>query len=164
MPFLKRFYDTSLNLSDNYWFHEKAFISRKKNSGKVVVSSIVMLHTFTCCCIYTFVIKNEAGPIVARIFNLFQNGTGEIDLELFRTGLPEEMWYLDQKFTLGVFMLVIIMPLSLLRSVKHLGWTSMIAIISIIFFVATVISRQPDAAESCPIHYEGKFIKYLRQI
>ena len=114
-----------------------------------------MLHTFTCCCIYTFVIKNEAGPIVARLFNLFQNGTNEIDLELFRTGLPAEMWYLDKKFTLGVFMVVIIMPLSLLRSVKHLGWTSMIAIISIVFFVATVISRQPDAAASCPIHYEG---------
>ena len=114
-----------------------------------------MLHTFTCCCIYTFVIKNEAGPIVARIFNLFQNGTNEIDLELFRTGLPAELWYLDKKFTLGVFMIVIIMPLSLLRSVKHLGWTSMIAIISIVFFVATVISRQPDAAASCPIHYEG---------
>ena len=116
-----------------------------------------MLHTFTCCCIYTFVIKNEAGPIVARLFNLFQNGTNEIDLELFRTGLPAEMWYLDKKFTLGVFMVVIIMPLSLLRSVKHLGWTSMIAIISIVFFVATVISRQPDAAASCPIHYEGIF-------
>ena len=32
----------------------------------------------------------------------------------------------------------------------------MIAIISIIFFVATVISRQPDAADSCPIQYEGE--------
>lgn len=74
-----------------------------KTSGKIVVSSIVMLHTFTCCCIYTFVIKNEAGPIVARIFNLFQNGTNEIDLELFRTGLPAELWYLDKKLGFGIF-------------------------------------------------------------
>lgn len=68
-----------------------------------------------------------------------------------------QFWYLDAKFTLGMFMLVIILPLSYLRSVRHLGWTSMIAMIAVGFFVITVISRQQDGASQCPIKLDRKF-------
>ena len=140
-----------------------------------------MFHTFTCCCAYTFVIKEEVGPIIARIINLVRHEKNEtlIDLEMFRShdGLPEEVcfkrllsifvssnffqfWYLDSKFTLGMFMLIIILPLSYLRSVRHLGWTSMIAMIAVGFFVITVISRQEDGASQCPIKLDRKFIIY----
>ena len=54
-----------------------------------------MFHTFTCCCAYTFVIKEEVGPIIARIINLVRHEKNEtlIDLEMFRShdGLPEEV-------------------------------------------------------------------------
>lgn len=54
-----------------------------------------MFHTFTCCCAYTFVIKEEVGPIIARIINLVRYEKNEtlIDLEMFRShdGLPEEV-------------------------------------------------------------------------
>ena len=54
-----------------------------------------MFHTFTCCCAYTFVIKEEVGPIIARIINLVRHKNNEtlIDLEMFRShdGLPEEV-------------------------------------------------------------------------
>ena len=53
-----------------------------------------MFHTFTCCCAYTFVIKKEAGPIIARLFNLFQTeANAKIELEKFRprAGEPFEV-------------------------------------------------------------------------
>jgi len=43
-----------------------------------------MFHTFTCCCAYSFVIKKEAGPIIARLYNLFQNESDWFPLENFR--------------------------------------------------------------------------------
>ena len=58
-----------------------------------------MFHTFTCCCAYTFVIKEEVGPIIARIINLVRHKNNEtlIDLEMFRShdGLPEEVRILN---------------------------------------------------------------------
>jgi hypothetical protein len=54
--------------------------------GKLAVSSIVMFHTFTCCCAYSFVIKKEIGPIIARLMNLFREMNDQIDLGALRSG------------------------------------------------------------------------------
>ena len=58
-------------------------------------------------------------------------------------------WYLNEKFLVGVFIAFIIFPLACVRNVKYLGWTSMIAIVSILFFVGTVISQSDAAAAQC---------------
>lgn len=119
----------------------------RRRWGKLAVSSIVMFHTFTCCCAYSFVIKKEIGPIVARMMNLFREE--EIDLAELRAGTLCGFWYLDETFLVGIFIGFIIFPLSCMRNVKYLGWTSMIAIVSILFFVGTVISQADNAASQC---------------
>ena len=52
--------------------------------GKRVVSAIVMFHTFTCCCAYSFVIRKECGPILARLINLV-SGDSTVDLAVLRS-------------------------------------------------------------------------------
>lgn len=79
-------------------YEELGFLAAgNRRWGKLAVSSIVMFHTFTCCCAYTFVIKEEVGPIIARIINLVRHEKNEtlIDLEMFRShdGLPEEVCF-----------------------------------------------------------------------
>ena len=56
-----------------------------------------------------------------------------------------------------MFILFIITPLASLRNVRHLGWTSMMAILAIIFFVATVISKRTQAAAG--LHEAGMCIE-----
>jgi amino acid permease len=126
------------------------YAAGQRRWGKWVVSSIVMFHTFTCCCAYSFVIKKEIGPILARMMNLFREKNETIDLAQLRGGhLDDEFWYLNETFLVGCFIAVIILPLSCLRNVKYLGWTSMIAIVSVLFFVGTVISQASTASDQC---------------
>jgi len=121
--------------------------------GKRVVSAIVMFHTFTCCCAYSFVIRKECGPILARLINLL-SGESTVDLAMLRSaGTIEGRWYLDEKILVGLFIAFIITPLACLRNVKNLGYTSAIAIFAIIFFVVTVITQQEFAADQCPLEY-----------
>ena len=82
-----------------------------------------------------------------------EDGT-QIDLSELRGGNITDMgtgeyWYLNEKFLVGIFIAFIIFPLACVRNVKYLGWTSMIAIVSILFFVGTVISQSDAAAAQC---------------
>jgi hypothetical protein len=43
-----------------------------------------MFHTFTCCCAYSFVIRKECGPILARLINLL-SGESTVDLAMLRS-------------------------------------------------------------------------------
>ncbi|CAG5096379.1 Oidioi.mRNA.OKI2018_I69.XSR.g14589.t1.cds [Oikopleura dioica] len=121
--------------------------------GKRIVSAIVMFHTFTCCCAYSFVIRKECGPILARLINLV-SGSETVNLATLRSdGGVEGRWYLNEKTLVGLFIAFIITPLACLRNVKNLGYTSAIAIFAIIFFVVTVITQKDFAAGQCPLEY-----------
>ena len=64
-------------------FFRKSFFSIVKQ-GKRIVSAIVMFHTFTCCCAYSFVIRKECGPILARLINLV-SGSETVNLATLRS-------------------------------------------------------------------------------
>ncbi|NXA67359.1 S38A4 protein, partial [Mohoua ochrocephala] len=102
--------------------------------GKCGVFISVTMQNIGAMSSYLFIIKYEL-PEVIRAFMKLEENSGE--------------WYLDGNYLVILVTVVIILPLSLLKSLGYLGYTSGFSLTCMVFFVSVVIFKKSQIP--CPL-------------
>ncbi|XP_035594638.1 sodium-coupled neutral amino acid transporter 5-like isoform X1 [Oncorhynchus keta] len=83
---------------------------------------------------YMFIVKSEL-PLVMQAFLGLKDNTGE--------------WYLDGKYLIIIVSVIIVFPLSLMRHLGYLGYTSGFSLSCMVFFLISVIYKKFNIP--CPL-------------
>nr|XP_046221688.1 sodium-coupled neutral amino acid transporter 5-like isoform X1 [Oncorhynchus gorbuscha] len=119
--------------------------------GKVLAGSIITMHNIggTECYVtakpwlayviismssYLFIVKSEL-PLVMQAFLGLKDNTGE--------------WYLDGKYLIIIVSVILVFPLSLMRHLGYLGYTSGFSLSCMVFFLISVIYKKFNIP--CPL-------------
>ncbi|KGL89863.1 Sodium-coupled neutral amino acid transporter 4 [Charadrius vociferus] len=102
--------------------------------GKCAVFISVTMQNIGAMSSYLFIIKYEL-PEVIRAFMKLEESSGE--------------WYLNGNYLVILVTVGIILPLSLLKSLGYLGYTSGFSLTCMVFFVSVVIFKKSQI--SCPL-------------
>ncbi|TRZ26697.1 hypothetical protein HGM15179_000468 [Zosterops borbonicus] len=102
--------------------------------GKCSVFVSVTMQNIGAMSSYLFIIKYEL-PEVIRAFMKLEENSGE--------------WYLNGNYLVILVTVVIILPLSLLKSLGYLGYTSGFSLTCMVFFVSVVIFKKSQIP--CPL-------------
>ncbi|NWW06790.1 S38A4 protein, partial [Oreocharis arfaki] len=102
--------------------------------GKCGVFISVTMQNIGAMSSYLFIIKYEL-PEVIRAFMKLEENSGE--------------WYLNGNYLVILVTVVIILPLSLLKTLGYLGYTSGFSLTCMVFFVCVVIFKKSQIP--CPI-------------
>uniref|UniRef100_A0A8K9WU52 Solute carrier family 38 member 5a n=1 Tax=Oncorhynchus mykiss TaxID=8022 RepID=A0A8K9WU52_ONCMY len=99
--------------------------------GKVLAGSIITMHNIGAMSSYLFIVKSEL-PLVMQAFLGLKDNTGE--------------WYLDGKYLIIIVSVIIVFPLSLMRHLGYLGYTSGFSLSCMVFFLISVslLCHQPS--------------------
>ncbi|XP_005419310.1 sodium-coupled neutral amino acid transporter 4 [Geospiza fortis] len=106
--------------------------------GKCSVFISVTMQNIGAMSSYLFIIKYEL-PEVIRAFMKLEENSGE--------------WYLNGNYLVILVTVVIILPLSLLKSLGYLGYTSGFSLTCMVFFVSAVIFKKSQIP--CPLPIMG---------
>ncbi|CAB1329884.1 unnamed protein product [Coregonus sp. 'balchen'] len=93
--------------------------------GKVLAGSIITMHNIGAMSSYLFIVKSEL-PLVMQAFLGLTENTGE--------------WYLDGRYLIIIVSVIIIFPLSLMRHLGYLGYTSGFSLSCMVFFLISEIT------------------------
>ncbi|XP_047430563.1 sodium-coupled neutral amino acid transporter 2-like isoform X1 [Mugil cephalus] len=103
--------------------------------GKLAATcSIAMQNTGAISC-YLFIIKYEL-PIVIQTFTGSNNGE----------------WYINGDYLVLIVTLSVVLPLSLLRNLGYLGYTSGLSLLCMVFFLIVVIIKKYQIP--CPLYID----------
>ncbi|KAK6308214.1 hypothetical protein J4Q44_G00214850 [Coregonus suidteri] len=102
--------------------------------GKVLAGSIITMHNIGAMSSYLFIVKSEL-PLVMQAFLGLTENTGE--------------WYLDGRYLIIIVSVIIIFPLSLMRHLGYLGYTSGFSLSCMVFFLISVIYKKFNIP--CPL-------------
>ncbi|XP_064778673.1 sodium-coupled neutral amino acid transporter 5-like [Oncorhynchus masou masou] len=102
--------------------------------GKVLAGSIITMHNIGAMSSYLFIVKSELPLVMQAILGLTEN-TGE--------------WYLDGRYLIIIVSVIIIFPLSLMRHLGYLGYTSGFSLSCMVFFLISVIYKKFNIP--CPL-------------
>ncbi|XP_018585728.1 sodium-coupled neutral amino acid transporter 2-like [Scleropages formosus] len=105
--------------------------------GKLATSCSITMQNIGAMSSYLFIVKYEL-PVVIQAFLGIKESTGE--------------WYLDGDNLVLLVSLVIILPLSLLRNLGYLGYTSGFSLLCMVFFLVVVIYKKFQIP--CPLPLE----------
>ncbi|NXH43357.1 S38A4 protein, partial [Dicaeum eximium] len=108
--------------------------------GKCGVFIAVTMQNIGAMSSYLFIIKYEL-PEVIRAFMKLEENSGE--------------WYLNGNYLVILVTVVVILPLSLLRSLGYLGYTSGFSLTCMVFFVSVVIFKKSQIPCPLPIMDHG---------
>ncbi|NXQ57994.1 S38A4 protein, partial [Anthoscopus minutus] len=108
--------------------------------GKCSVFISVTMQNIGAMSSYLFIIKYEL-PEVIRAFMKLEENSGE--------------WYLNGNYLVILVTVVIILPLSLLKSLGYLGYTSGFSLTCMVFFVSVVIFKKSQIPCPLPIIDHG---------
>ncbi|NXI00338.1 S38A4 protein, partial [Pachycephala philippinensis] len=108
--------------------------------GKCGVFISVTMQNIGAMSSYLFIIKYEL-PEVIRAFMKLEENSGE--------------WYLNGNYLVILVTVVIILPLSLLKTLGYLGYTSGFSLTCMVFFVGVVIFKKSQIACPLPIMDHG---------
>ncbi|NXI06632.1 S38A4 protein, partial [Irena cyanogastra] len=108
--------------------------------GKCGVFISVTMQNIGAMSSYLFIIKYEL-PEVIRAFMKLEENSGE--------------WYLNGNYLVILVTVVIILPLSLLKSLGYLGYTSGFSLTCMVFFVVVVIFKKSQIPCPLPIMDHG---------
>ncbi|CAB1336486.1 unnamed protein product [Coregonus sp. 'balchen'] len=114
--------------------------------GKVLAGSIITMHNIGAMSSYLFIVKSEL-PLVMQAFLGLTENTGE--------------WYLDGKYLIITVSVIIILPLSLMRHLGYLGYTSGFSLCCMVFFLISVIYKKfniPCPLEKITSHDNHSFV------
>uniref|UniRef100_A0A4W5JLZ8 Solute carrier family 38 member 5 n=1 Tax=Hucho hucho TaxID=62062 RepID=A0A4W5JLZ8_9TELE len=114
--------------------------------GKVLAGSIITMHNIGAMSSYLFIVKSEL-PLVIQTFLGLKENTGE--------------WYLDGKYLIIIVSVLIIFPLSLMRHLGYLGYTSGFSLSCMVFFLISVIYKKfniPCPLEKITSHDNHSFV------
>ncbi|MCJ8736234.1 hypothetical protein PDJAM_G00256660 [Pangasius djambal] len=92
--------------------------------GKLAASCSITMQNFGAMSSYLYIVKYEL-PIVIKAF------TGD-----------EEVWYTNGDYLVLLVTLIIILPLSLLKNLGYLGYTSGFSLLCMVFFLIVVIYKK----------------------
>ncbi|NWW34121.1 S38A4 protein, partial [Panurus biarmicus] len=108
--------------------------------GKCSVFISVTMQNIGAMSSYLFIIKYEL-PEVIRAFMKLEENSGE--------------WYLNGNYLVILVTVVVILPLSLLKSLGYLGYTSGFSLTCMVFFVSVVIFKKSQIPCPLPIMDHG---------
>uniref|UniRef100_A0A8C8IB22 Amino acid transporter transmembrane domain-containing protein n=1 Tax=Oncorhynchus tshawytscha TaxID=74940 RepID=A0A8C8IB22_ONCTS len=104
--------------------------------GKVLAGSIITMHNIGAMSSYLFIVKSEL-PLVMQAFLGLKDNTGE--------------WYLDGKYLIIIVSVIIVFPLSLMRHLGYLGYTSGFSLSCMVFFLISPGPRSVCAVSPTPM-------------
>ncbi|XP_043943140.1 sodium-coupled neutral amino acid transporter 4-like [Protopterus annectens] len=104
--------------------------------GKLAAFGAITLQNIGAMSSYLFIVKYEL-PEVIRSFMGLQENSGE--------------WYLNGNYLIVIVSIAIILPLSLLKNLGYLGYTSGFSLTCMVFFLGVVIYKRSEIP--CPLPY-----------
>ncbi|XP_018585618.1 sodium-coupled neutral amino acid transporter 4-like isoform X2 [Scleropages formosus] len=104
--------------------------------GKIVTFGSIMFQNFGAISSYLFIIKYEL-PEVIRSFTHLEENSSE--------------WFLNGNYLVVIVSLLIIFPLSVLKNLGYLGYTSCFSLACMVFFLGTLIYKKTQLP--CPLPF-----------
>ncbi|XP_022428089.1 sodium-coupled neutral amino acid transporter 2 isoform X1 [Delphinapterus leucas] len=101
--------------------------------GKLAASGSITMQNIGAMSSYLFIVKYELPLVIQALMNI-EDTTG--------------LWYLNGDYLVLLVSLVLILPLSLLRNLGYLGYTSGLSLLCMMFFLIVVICKKFQI--SCP--------------
>ncbi|CDQ97413.1 unnamed protein product [Oncorhynchus mykiss] len=105
--------------------------------GKLAASISITMQNIGAMSSYLYIVKYEL-PIVIQAFVGATNGE----------------WYANGDYLVILVSVVIILPLSLLRNLGYLGYTSGFSLLCMVFFLI-VVSQHPKLLRCCGLYSSG---------
>ncbi|XP_006865387.1 PREDICTED: sodium-coupled neutral amino acid transporter 2 [Chrysochloris asiatica] len=102
--------------------------------GKLAASGSITMQNIGAMSSYLFIVKYELPLVIQALMNIED-----------KTGL----WYLNGDYLVLLVSLVLILPLSLLRNLGYLGYTSGLSLLCMMFFLIVVICKKFQIP--CPV-------------
>lgn len=104
--------------------------------GKLAASGSITMQNIGAMSSYLFIVKYELPLVIQALMDIKDED---------KTGL----WYLNGDYLVLLVSLVLILPLSLLRNLGYLGYTSGLSLLCMMFFLIVVICKKFQI--SCPM-------------
>ncbi|XP_067848006.1 probable sodium-coupled neutral amino acid transporter 6 isoform X2 [Heptranchias perlo] len=98
-----------------------------KTTGKVVVASTILIQNIGAMSSYLFIIKSELPAAIAGFLHNNYSGTP---------------WYLNGQILLIFTVICVVLPLSLLRKIEFLGYTSGLSILFMVYFAIVIVVKK----------------------
>ncbi|XP_044834867.1 sodium-coupled neutral amino acid transporter 2 isoform X2 [Mauremys mutica] len=106
-------------------------------AGKIAASGSITMQNIGAMSSYLYIVKYEL-PLVIKSFMNIEENTGE--------------WYLNGDCLVVLVSIVFILPLSLLKNLGYLGYTSGLSLMCMVFFLIVVICKKFQIP--CPLGLE----------
>lgn len=101
--------------------------------GKLAASGSITMQNIGAMSSYLFIVKYELPLVIKALMNI-EDTTG--------------LWYLNGDYLVLLVSLLLILPLSLLKNLGYLGYTSGLSLLCMLFFLIVVICKKFEIA--CP--------------
>ncbi|XP_055482904.1 sodium-coupled neutral amino acid symporter 2 isoform X2 [Psammomys obesus] len=103
-------------------------------AGKLAASGSITMQNIGAMSSYLFIVKYELPLVIKALMNI---------------GDSNGLWYLNGDYLVLLVSLVLILPLSLLRNLGYLGYTSGLSLLCMMFFLIVVICKKFQIP--CPV-------------
>ncbi|XP_034551983.1 sodium-coupled neutral amino acid transporter 3-like [Notolabrus celidotus] len=110
------------------------------HTGKILAAVIITLHNIGAMSSYLFIVKSEL-PLVIQAFLNQTSASGE--------------WFMNGNYLIIIVTVCIILPLTLMKHLGYLGYTSGFSLSCMVFFLSSVIYKRFNIA--CPLEVFGNF-------
>uniref|UniRef100_A0A671XWZ6 Amino acid transporter transmembrane domain-containing protein n=1 Tax=Sparus aurata TaxID=8175 RepID=A0A671XWZ6_SPAAU len=108
--------------------------------GKILAAVIITLHNIGAMSSYLFIVKSEL-PLVIQAF-------------LGQTSSSDD-WFMNGNYLIIIVTVCIILPLTLMKHLGYLGYTSGFSLSCMVFFLSSVIYKRFKIA--CPLEVFGNY-------
>ncbi|KAM3617133.1 uncharacterized protein V6R79_002567 [Siganus canaliculatus] len=108
--------------------------------GKILAAVIITLHNIGAMSSYLFIVKSEL-PLVIQAF-------------LGQTSTSDD-WFMNGNYLIIIVTACIILPLTLMKHLGYLGYTSGFSLSCMVFFLSAVIYKRFNIA--CPLEVFGNY-------
>ncbi|XP_053330230.1 sodium-coupled neutral amino acid transporter 5 [Spea bombifrons] len=105
------------------------------SGGKILAALIITMHNVGAMSSYLYIIKSEL-PLVIQTFLGLSRNTGD--------------WYLNGNVLIIIVTISLIFPLTLMKHLGYLGYTSGFSLTCMVFFLCSVIYKK--TVISCPLN------------
>ena len=115
--------------------------------GRYLVSACLFCQNMGAMSSYLFIIKNELPSVLQTIIC-----SSDDDVCLSHTN---PAWYFNATYILVIITLLIVAPLSSLKHIGFLGYTSGFSIACMVFFTIVIVAKYFIGIEECPLFADG---------
>ncbi|XP_074055505.1 sodium-coupled neutral amino acid transporter 5 [Macrotis lagotis] len=112
-------------------------------SGKVAAAGVICLHNIGAMSSYLYIIKSELPLVIGTLLASKVTGSSP--------------WFLDGNVLIILVSISIILPLTLMRHLGYLGYTSGLSLTCMVFFLASVIYKK--FSSECPLSVGNRTVE-----